>query len=216
MAAAPRQAASEGMEPLLKLRCASGEDGESVGTDVETLRDHLERFLLSEVGSDRLAVKNAGDLLRNMLEENCKLEKQVIPKPSQTPIRMQCILDWISYKILKDTRKNAHLGSRHCPPALPWSASLFMRYTLKKCYYIKKKIIMHDSMNAFCTSVFNSTSAGKSRSFVTSIKMKCLLEKPFCVQCFRRSLVMMANFAHLLYHCIHSVIQTHSNFCLRF
>lgn len=85
VAAAPQQLESEGMEPFLKLLCTSGEDGESVGTDVETLRDHLERFLLSEVGSDLLAAKNAGDLLRNMLEENCKLEKQVIPKPSQTP-----------------------------------------------------------------------------------------------------------------------------------
>lgn len=85
MAAAPRQLESEGMEPFLKLLCTSGEDGESAGTDVETLRDHLERFLLSEVGSDLQAAKNAGDLRRNMLEENCKLEKQVIPKPSQIP-----------------------------------------------------------------------------------------------------------------------------------
>lgn len=71
-----QQLESEGIEPFLKL-FTSGDHGECAGADVEALRDHLERFLLNEVGSDLRAVKNAGDLLANMLEENRKLEKQV-------------------------------------------------------------------------------------------------------------------------------------------
>lgn len=72
-----QQLESEGIKPLLKFVHTSGDEGENAGANVEALRDHLERFLLSEVGNDLQAVKNAGDLLTNMSEENCKLEKQV-------------------------------------------------------------------------------------------------------------------------------------------
>lgn len=93
MAAATRQQLqNEGIKPFLKLLRKSGEDGECVGADVEALRDHLERFLLNEVGSDLQAAKNAGDLLTNMLEENGKLEKQVSFEHSETPL----LLNWTS------------------------------------------------------------------------------------------------------------------------
>lgn len=85
-AATPQQMENEGIEPFLKLLHTSGAGGECAGADVEALRDHLERFLLSEVGSDLQAAKNAGDLLTNMLEENCKLEKQVNFEHSETPL----------------------------------------------------------------------------------------------------------------------------------
>lgn len=93
MAVATRQQLEkEGIEPFLKLLRTSGEDGECAGADVEALRDHLERFLLGEVGSDLQAAKNAGDLLTNMLEENRKLEKQVNFEHSETPL----LLNWTS------------------------------------------------------------------------------------------------------------------------
>lgn len=94
-AAAPQQQRLEsgGVEPFLTLLRTSAEDGECAGADVEALRDHLERFLLGEVGSDLQAVKNAGDLLTNMLEENRKLEKQVHFEHSHTP--RLCELDEI-------------------------------------------------------------------------------------------------------------------------
>lgn len=121
------------MEPFLKLLCTSGEDGESVGTDVETLRDHLERFLLSEVGSDLLAAKNAGDLLRNMLEENCKLEKQVLTASSSMPLKVSAAISAAEgagcalTELMQSGRAVSSSLKQHMEEVEPWVDELSLR-----------------------------------------------------------------------------------------
>lgn len=81
---AVEQAENKHVDRSLNRLCAFGQDSECLPTDMETLQEHVEKFLISEVGSDLKSVKNAGDLLRNLSEENGTLEKQVNFKPSCT------------------------------------------------------------------------------------------------------------------------------------
>lgn len=81
---AVQQVEKKHIDRFLNRLCTSGQDSECLTTDAETLQEYVEKFLINEVGSDLKSVKNAGDLLRNLSEENGTLEKQVNFKPSCT------------------------------------------------------------------------------------------------------------------------------------
>lgn len=81
---AVQQAENKHIDRFLNRLCASGQDSECLTTDAGMLQEHVEKFLINEVGGDLKSVKNAGDLLRNLSEENGTLEKQVNFKPSCT------------------------------------------------------------------------------------------------------------------------------------
>lgn len=65
MAAPPSE--GDGAEPLLPEE------------EEETVEEHLERFLLSKLGSDLAATRRAANLLGTMTEETRRLERQVSP-----------------------------------------------------------------------------------------------------------------------------------------
>ncbi len=55
----------------------TGQDGESLSAGSGDVRDYVVDFLEKEVGSDLKSLKNVGDLLEKLREENAVLEEQV-------------------------------------------------------------------------------------------------------------------------------------------
>lgn len=62
---------------LLESVYTSSKGSECLPADSGTGRDYLVDFLEKEVGSDLKSLKNVGDLLEKLREENSGLEKQV-------------------------------------------------------------------------------------------------------------------------------------------
>lgn len=55
----------------------TGQDGQSFSADSAKLHDYVVDFLQTEVGGDVKSLKNVGDLLEKLREENNVLEEQV-------------------------------------------------------------------------------------------------------------------------------------------
>lgn len=55
----------------------TNKDSEYLSMDMEKLQDYAVDFLENEVGGDLKSLKNVGDLLENLREENNELEGQV-------------------------------------------------------------------------------------------------------------------------------------------
>ncbi|KAM8740572.1 RAD50-interacting protein 1 [Acanthopagrus schlegelii] len=67
-------------------------DSESFSTDAEGLHDYVVKFLEKEVGSDLKSLKNVGELLEKLREENNVLERQVLNVSSSVPPKVSAAL----------------------------------------------------------------------------------------------------------------------------
>ncbi|XP_040031409.2 RAD50-interacting protein 1 [Gasterosteus aculeatus] len=115
---------------LLESVYTSSKGSECLPADSGTGRDYLVDFLEKEVGSDLKSLKNVGDLLEKLREENSGLEKQVVTVSSCVPPKVSAALSAAEEAAcsLKDLLQKEQLISnklhQHLQGAQPWMDNL--------------------------------------------------------------------------------------------
>lgn len=74
---AVEQTKNKPLDRFINSVYTANKDSEYLSTDMEKLQDYAVDFLENEVGGDLKSLKNVGDLLENLREENNELEGQV-------------------------------------------------------------------------------------------------------------------------------------------
>uniref|UniRef100_A0AAQ4S134 RAD50 interactor 1 n=1 Tax=Gasterosteus aculeatus aculeatus TaxID=481459 RepID=A0AAQ4S134_GASAC len=115
---------------LLESVYTSSKGSECLPADSGTGRDYLVDFLEKEVGSDLKSLKNVGDLLEKLREENSGLEKQVVTVSSCVPPKVSAALSAAEEAAcsLKDLLQKEQLISnklhQHLQGTQPWMDNL--------------------------------------------------------------------------------------------
>ncbi|TDG96955.1 hypothetical protein EPR50_G00234530 [Perca flavescens] len=89
---AVEQTMTKRTETSLKPVSTTSQAGESLSPDSWTGQDCLVDFLEKEVGNDLKSLKNVGDLLEKLREENTVLEEQVLTVSSSVPPKVSAAL----------------------------------------------------------------------------------------------------------------------------
>ncbi|XP_056280818.1 RAD50-interacting protein 1 [Pseudoliparis swirei] len=107
-----------------------GRGGGGFPEDPETQRDDVLDFLKKEVGSDLKSLKNVGDLLEKLKEENSYLEEQVLTVSSSLPPKVSAALSAAEAAVssVEDLLQREQLVSnkleQHLEDARPWMDNL--------------------------------------------------------------------------------------------
>ncbi|XP_078137575.1 RAD50-interacting protein 1 [Sander vitreus] len=133
MMAAPtavEQTMTKRTETLLKPVPTTSQAGESFSADSWTGHDCLVDFLEKEVGSDLKSLKNVGDLLEKLREENNVLEEQVLTVSSSVPPKVSAALSAAEEALcsledlLQRERLTSNMLHQHLQGAQPWMDNL--------------------------------------------------------------------------------------------
>uniref|UniRef100_A0A665W955 RAD50-interacting protein 1 n=1 Tax=Echeneis naucrates TaxID=173247 RepID=A0A665W955_ECHNA len=106
------------------------QDGKSVSPDSRTLQDVVVDFLEKDVGGDLKSLKNVGNLLKKLMEENSVLEDQVLSVSSSVPPKVSAALSAAEEArcSLENLQKRERLISntlhQHLQGAQPWMDNL--------------------------------------------------------------------------------------------
>uniref|UniRef100_A0A8D0D4B3 RAD50-interacting protein 1 n=1 Tax=Sander lucioperca TaxID=283035 RepID=A0A8D0D4B3_SANLU len=117
-------------ETLLKPVSTTSQAGESFSADSWTGQDCLVDFLEKEVGSDLKSLKNVGDLLEKLREENNVLEEQVLTVSSSVPPKVSAALSAAEEALcsledlLQRERLTSNMLHQHLQGAQPWMDNL--------------------------------------------------------------------------------------------
>ncbi|XP_023265538.1 RAD50-interacting protein 1-like, partial [Seriola lalandi dorsalis] len=109
---------------------AYSQHGEPVSADSGTLQDFVVDFLEREVGNDLKSLKNVGNLLKKLREENSVLEEQVLTVSSSVPPKVSEALSAAEEArcSLEDLQQKERLISnslhQHLQGAQPWMDNL--------------------------------------------------------------------------------------------
>ncbi|XP_068573145.1 RAD50-interacting protein 1 [Cebidichthys violaceus] len=132
--AAPTAAAEQTMKKvtdnLLDPVYPTSQGSECFSADSGTRQDYLVDFLEKEVGSDLKSLKNVGDLLEKLREENSVLEEQVLTVSSSVPPKVSAALSAAEEAAcsLEDLLQRERLISnklhKHLQRAQPWIDNL--------------------------------------------------------------------------------------------
>ncbi|XP_070710233.1 RAD50-interacting protein 1 [Pempheris klunzingeri] len=132
--AAPTAAAEQTMNKLTdsisKTVTTGSQDGESFPADSLTVQDYVVDFLDKEVGSDLKSLKNVGDLLEKLTEENSVLEEQVLTVSSSVPPKVSAALSAAEEAtcsledLLQRERCISNMLHQHLQGAQPWMDNL--------------------------------------------------------------------------------------------
>ncbi|XP_075932200.1 RAD50-interacting protein 1 isoform X2 [Anarhichas minor] len=132
--AAPTAAAEQTMKKvtdnLLDPVYPTSQGSECFSADSGTQQDYLVDFLEKEVGSDLKSLKNVGDLLEKLREENSVLEEQVLTVSSSVPPKVSAALSAAEEAacsledLLQRERFISNKLHQHLQTAQPWMDNL--------------------------------------------------------------------------------------------
>ncbi|KAA8579896.1 hypothetical protein FQN60_005431 [Etheostoma spectabile] len=117
-------------DTLLKPVSTTSQAGESFSADSGTGQDYLVDFLEKELGSDLKSLKNVGELLEKLREENKILEEQVLTVSSSVPPKVSAALSAAEEAIcsleglLQRERLISNMLQQHLQGAQPWMDNL--------------------------------------------------------------------------------------------
>ncbi|XP_074481145.1 RAD50-interacting protein 1 [Sebastes fasciatus] len=103
---------------------------EGLSANSETREDYLVDFLQKEVGCDLKSLKNVGELLKKIQEENNLLEEQVLTVPSCVPPKVSAALSAAEdascslEELLQRERLISNMLHQHLQGAQPWMDNL--------------------------------------------------------------------------------------------
>lgn len=104
--------------------------GEAFSADSVEMQDYVVDFLENEVGSDLKSLRNVGDLLKKLSEENSVLEEQVLTVSSSVPPKVSAALSAAEEArcrledLLQRERLISNMLHQHLQGAQPWMDNL--------------------------------------------------------------------------------------------
>ncbi|XP_034719806.1 RAD50-interacting protein 1 [Etheostoma cragini] len=117
-------------DTLLKPVSTTSQAGKSFSADSGTGQDYLVDFLEKELGSDLKSLKNVGELLEKLREENNILEEQVLTVSSSVPPKVSAALSAAEEAIcsleglLQREQLISNMLQQHLQGAQPWMDNL--------------------------------------------------------------------------------------------